>query len=218
MIEALRDTIGQHGAAYLALGGLVIGGVFGAVVFATNFCAMGSLSDVHNFGDWRRFRAWVLAATVALVGAQLLQAGGVVALDKSMYLAGSGLNWVGHILGGLMFGFGMGARRDFRAAAVGFGAGDGRQHRAAQPRRSRRPRRRSRIFAREPAGHWLHRRRCACLLLQGRALPLLGRARGLGHCCGIDRGSGLGAYRLGLRRHGNAARAADLAHLRAPGR
>jgi uncharacterized membrane protein YedE/YeeE len=107
MIEALRDSIGEHTATYLALGGLVIGCVFGAVVFATNFCAMGSLSDIHNFGDWRRFRAWVLAAAVALVGAQLLQAGGVVALDKSMYLAGSGLNWVGHILGGLMFGFGM---------------------------------------------------------------------------------------------------------------
>jgi uncharacterized membrane protein YedE/YeeE len=107
MIEALRETIAQHGAIYLALGGLVIGCLFGAVVFATNFCAMGSLSDVHNFGDWRRFRAWILAGATALVGAQLLQAGGVVALDKSMYLAGASLNWAGHILGGLMFGFGM---------------------------------------------------------------------------------------------------------------
>ena len=34
---------------------------------------MGSLSDIHNFGDWRRFRAWLLAAATALVGAQLLQ-------------------------------------------------------------------------------------------------------------------------------------------------
>ncbi len=107
MIEALRETIAQHGAVWLALGGLVIGCLFGAVVFATNFCAMGSLSDVHNFGDWRRFRAWILAGATALVGAQLLQAGGVVALDKSMYLAGASLNWAGHILGGLMFGFGM---------------------------------------------------------------------------------------------------------------
>jgi uncharacterized membrane protein YedE/YeeE len=107
MIEALRDGIAQHGAIWLALGGLVIGWLFGAVVFATNFCAMGSLSDVHNFGDWRRFRAWILAGATALVGAQLLQAGGVVALDKSMYLAGASLNWAGHILGGLMFGFGM---------------------------------------------------------------------------------------------------------------
>jgi uncharacterized membrane protein YedE/YeeE len=107
MIEALRETIAQHGAVWLALGGLVIGCLFGAVVFATNFCAMGSLSDIHNFGDWRRFRAWLLAAATALVGAQLLQAAGIVALDKSMYLAAPGLNWVGHVLGGLLFGFGM---------------------------------------------------------------------------------------------------------------
>jgi uncharacterized protein len=107
MIEALRETVALNGAVWLALGGLVVGGLFGAVVFATNYCAMGSLSDIHNFGDWRRFRAWVLAAATALIGAQLLQAAGVVALDKSMYLAGPSLNWTGHILGGLMFGFGM---------------------------------------------------------------------------------------------------------------
>ena len=107
MIEALREGVAEHGGTYLAFGGLVIGCLFGAVVLATNFCAMGSLSDIHNFGDWRRFRAWILAGATALVGAQLLQAGGVVALDKSMYLAGASLNWAGHILGGLMFGFGM---------------------------------------------------------------------------------------------------------------
>jgi uncharacterized membrane protein YedE/YeeE len=107
MMEALRDGVAQHAGVWLALGGLAIGCLFGAVVFATNFCAMGSLSDIHNFGDWRRFRAWLLAGATALVGAQLLQAGGVVALDKSMYLAAPGLNWAGHILGGGMFGFGM---------------------------------------------------------------------------------------------------------------
>lgn len=107
MLEALRDIITQSGPAYLALGGFLIGALFGAIVFATNFCAMGSLADVHNFGDWRRFRAWLLAAATALAGAQLLQAAGVVGLDKSMYLAGPSLNWVGHILGGVIFGFGM---------------------------------------------------------------------------------------------------------------
>ena len=107
MIDTLRDAITQNGPLYLAVGGLLIGLAFGAVVFATNFCAMGSLSDIHNFGDWRRFRAWVLAAATALVCAQLLQVAGIVDLGKSMYLAGSGLNWVGHIVGGLMLGFGM---------------------------------------------------------------------------------------------------------------
>src|ERR1700704_6050064 len=107
MIEALREGIAQNGPAYLALGGLAIGCLFGAVVFATNFCAMGSLSDIHNFGDWRRFRAWILAGATALVGAQLLQAAGVAALEKSMSPPGASLNWAGHILGGLIFGFGM---------------------------------------------------------------------------------------------------------------
>ena len=86
-MDTLRDAIAHNGPFVLALGGLAVGFLFGAVVFATNFCAMGSLSDIHNFGDWRRFRAWILAGAVALIGTQLLQAAGVVALDKSMYLA-----------------------------------------------------------------------------------------------------------------------------------
>ena len=106
-MDMLRDAIAQNGPLVLALGGLLIGCLFGAAVFATNFCAMGSLSDIHNFGDWRRFRAWILAGATALVGAQLLHAGGIVALDKSMYLASANINWAGHILGGLIFGFGM---------------------------------------------------------------------------------------------------------------
>jgi len=105
-MDWLRDTISANGPLYLAVGGLVIGCAFGAVLFRTNFCAMGSLSDIHNFGDFRRFRAWLLAAAIALIGAQLLQAAGVVALDKSMYLA-PGLNWAGHIIGGVALGFGM---------------------------------------------------------------------------------------------------------------
>jgi hypothetical protein len=106
-MDLLRDSLAQNAPLYLALGGLLLGFLFGALVFATNFCAMGSLADIHNFGDWRRFRAWLLAAATALAGAQLLQAAGVVALDKSMYLAAGRINWLGHILGGLVFGFGM---------------------------------------------------------------------------------------------------------------
>jgi len=105
-LNALRDFLADNPALVLALGGLVVGFAFGAIVFRTNYCAMGSLSDIHNFGDYRRFRAWVLAAATALVGTQLLAGAGVVALDKSMYLAPS-LNWFGHIVGGLMFGVGM---------------------------------------------------------------------------------------------------------------
>jgi uncharacterized membrane protein YedE/YeeE len=105
-MDALREFLTRDSALALAIGGLVLGFLFGAIVFRTNYCAMGSLSDIVNFGDWRRFRAWILAAATALIGAQLLQATGVVALEKSMYMAPA-LGWVGHIVGGLMFGFGM---------------------------------------------------------------------------------------------------------------
>jgi uncharacterized protein len=105
-MDALRDALTGNAPLALALGGLVLGALFGALVFRTNYCAMGSLSDILNFGDWRRFRAWILAAATALIGTQLLQATGVVALDKSMYMAPA-LNWVGHIAGGFIFGIGM---------------------------------------------------------------------------------------------------------------
>jgi uncharacterized membrane protein YedE/YeeE len=102
----IRDFVAQHVPAALALGGLLIGFVFGAVVYRTNYCAMGSLSDIHNFKDYRRFRAWVLAAATALAGTQLLAGAGVVPLERSMYLAPT-LNWLGNIAGGLIFGVGM---------------------------------------------------------------------------------------------------------------
>jgi uncharacterized protein len=102
----MRDFIANNAQLILAVGGFVIGAAFGAVVYRTNYCAMGSLSDIHNFNDYRRFRAWVLAAATALLGAQLLQMAGVVQLEQSMYLAPR-LNWLGNIAGGLIFGVGM---------------------------------------------------------------------------------------------------------------
>jgi uncharacterized protein len=105
-VAGLRDSISGQAPLWLAFGGLLIGFVFGWLVFRTNFCTMGSISDIVSFGDYRRFRAWLLASATALVGAQLLDAAGVVALSKSMYL-GANFNWLGHLLGGLMFGYGM---------------------------------------------------------------------------------------------------------------
>lgn len=102
----MRETIANNAPLALAVGGLLIGAAFGAAVYRTNYCAMGSLSDIHNFQDYRRFRAWVLAATTALLGTQMLSLTGVVAIDKSMYLTPS-INWLGNIAGGLLFGIGM---------------------------------------------------------------------------------------------------------------
>ncbi len=105
-MAALREMITANPGVWLASGGLLIGTIFGYIVMRTNFCTMGSISDIVSFGDYRRFRAWILAGATTIIGTQLLSAGGMVDLSKSMYL-GANLNWLGHILGGLMFGYGM---------------------------------------------------------------------------------------------------------------
>ena len=90
----------------VGLGGLIIGIVFGAVVQRTNFCTMGGISDLVLMGDGRRFRAWLLAIAVAIIGTQALYFAGVIDINKSIYLSPN-LGWLGAIIGGLMFGFGM---------------------------------------------------------------------------------------------------------------
>jgi uncharacterized membrane protein YedE/YeeE len=105
-VNVLREIVAQNAPLALALGGFAIGVLFGLAIYRTNYCAMGSLADIHNFGDYRRFRAWLLAAATALIGATLLDGAGIVDLRRSMYLAPT-VNWVGHIAGGLIFGVGM---------------------------------------------------------------------------------------------------------------
>jgi len=90
----------------LVLSGLVIGALFGAVVQRTNFCSMGAISDAVALGDRKRLRAWMLAIAVAIVGTNALLLTGLVAVDKSFYLAPR-VAWVAMLLGGLLFGFGM---------------------------------------------------------------------------------------------------------------
>ena len=80
--------------------------VFGAVANRVNFCTMGAVTDVVNFGDWRRMRMWVLAIAVAVVGAGALAAMGIVDLTKSIYTTPR-VAWVSALVGGFLFGFGM---------------------------------------------------------------------------------------------------------------
>lgn len=88
------------------VGGLIIGLVFGAVVQRTNFCTMGAISDLALMGDGRRFRAWILAIAVAIIGTQALHFSGIIDVNKSIYLS-TNLGWVGAIAGGAIFGLGM---------------------------------------------------------------------------------------------------------------
>src|SRR5262245_9048169 len=80
--------------------------VFGAVATRVNFCTMGAVADIVNFGDWRRMRMWLLAIAVAIAGAGALQAAGLIDLTKTIY-TGNKVAWLSLIVGGFMFGFGM---------------------------------------------------------------------------------------------------------------
>lgn len=86
------------------LWGLGIGGVVGAAAMWSNFCAVGAVADIVFARDWRRMRAWMLAAGVALLGAQILDSLGVVHIGRAL---APPVLWLPMLTGGICFGFGM---------------------------------------------------------------------------------------------------------------
>ena len=80
--------------------------VFGAVANRVNFCTMGAIADIVNFGNWHRMRMWVLAIAVAIAGSAILVLTGSVDLNKSIF-TGARVAWLSAIVGGFLFGFGM---------------------------------------------------------------------------------------------------------------
>ena len=86
----------------------IIALILGVVASKTNFCTMGAVSDLVNMGDANRLRAWILAATVALIGVVVLETLGMVNLSSTLPpYRGSEFQWGRYILGGIMFGVGM---------------------------------------------------------------------------------------------------------------
>jgi uncharacterized protein len=93
----------QHAAAWWAF---ALSFVFGAVAQRSNYCTMGAISDIANFGDWTRARMAIASVGVAIIGVAMLKLTGVVDIAKSFYVAPKFI-WLSHIVGGLCFGFGM---------------------------------------------------------------------------------------------------------------
>jgi uncharacterized membrane protein YedE/YeeE len=86
--------------------GAALGAALGFVAWRTQLCTLGAIADALLVGDDRRSRCLVLAIAVAIAGTQILSAFGLIDPARSVYLAGD-LGWLGAILGGLCFGFGM---------------------------------------------------------------------------------------------------------------
>ena len=86
----------------------IIAIILGVVVNKTNFCTMGAVSDLVNMNDSSRLRAWILAATVALIGVVILETLGMVNVSSTLPpYRGSEFQWGRYILGGVLFGVGM---------------------------------------------------------------------------------------------------------------
>lgn len=106
MIDIWKEVAIESADFYIGWGGLLIGILFGFIVYRTNFCTMGSISDILSFGDWNRFRAWLLAIAIATFGVWLIEGAGVADMALTMYQAPL-LGWGANVVGGLIFGFGM---------------------------------------------------------------------------------------------------------------
>jgi uncharacterized membrane protein YedE/YeeE len=100
----MQDT--SHLSATVVWSAFALAFVFGAVAQRSSFCTMGAITDVVNFGDWRRMRMWLLAIAVAIAGAGCLEAAGIIDLSKSIY-TNANVPWLSHVVGGLLFGAGM---------------------------------------------------------------------------------------------------------------
>ena len=95
-------------AAQLLIYTSILGFILGFVVTKTNFCTMGAVSDWVNIGDLSRFKAWMLAAAVAILGVTILDFMSFFDInDSRIPYRNSVLAWPRYMLGGLMFGVGM---------------------------------------------------------------------------------------------------------------
>jgi uncharacterized membrane protein YedE/YeeE len=94
------------GGHIIAVSGLLIGLVYGAVGLLSGFCLLSGLRGWWADGDSRLIRTYALALGVAIAATQLLAAAGIVDLGKSIYLQPS-FSAPLMFAGGLLFGYGM---------------------------------------------------------------------------------------------------------------
>lgn len=99
----MEETTATILAAGVGFGG---GWILGLAARLGKFCTLAAIEDAlfgHNFTRWRM---WLLAMAVAILGVAAAEAYGVVD-PKAALVISSGFNPVSTILGGLLFGIGM---------------------------------------------------------------------------------------------------------------
>jgi uncharacterized membrane protein YedE/YeeE len=106
IFHALKEAPVPSPANIAVYSGLLIGLAYGAVGLLSGFCLLSSLRGWWASGDSRLIRTYALALGTAIAAAQLLAAGGVVDLGKSIYLQSS-FSAPLMLFGGVLFGYGM---------------------------------------------------------------------------------------------------------------
>jgi len=90
----------------LLWGGLVIGGLMGAIVQRTKFCIAAACHARVTIGDLFQTRSYAMALFIAILGTQILYKTGQVDIQYSIYLS-TPFTWLSYIVGGLIFGVGI---------------------------------------------------------------------------------------------------------------
>src|SRR6266480_3600347 len=96
----------QDGGNIVVVSGLLIGLAYGAIGLLSGFCLLSGLRGWWAEGDSRLIRTYALALGVAIAATQLLAAGNVVDIGKSIYLQPT-FSAPLMFIGGLLFGYGM---------------------------------------------------------------------------------------------------------------
>jgi len=89
----------------LISGGVAVGAIFAAVVQNYRLCLVGGASSAMLIRDFRQINVFVSAWLVAIIGTQLLEITNFVPVAESSY-RNDQIDWLGALLGGLLFGIG----------------------------------------------------------------------------------------------------------------
>lgn len=103
-LSVLIDAIGEAGTA--ALGGLVIGGLFGFFAQRSKFCLRAAVIEFSRGAIANKMAIWLLAFSAAVLGTQVFIASDLLDVSEARQLAQRS-SMSGAIIGGLMFGAGM---------------------------------------------------------------------------------------------------------------
>ena len=86
--------------------GFLGGTALGATARSIQFCTLGAIADAFLTANHTRLRGWALAIAMAILVTQGLHLSGRIDIYQSIYLIPD-FGWLGAIIGGLCFGFGM---------------------------------------------------------------------------------------------------------------